>query len=263
MRKINSKNLAELKVDFSGIVVGIPKESSSYAGDFYIVEKKIGYLSESPEFLVNVYFDNSLMANRRFQSFEEIFVGNKETDFYCFDSMEEFCIWYLQSNKYEICSTSGDLKGKEEKLYPGVKHEKVEVEDDPALSSNEVVCGDKKDKEWIHEKCGTNTPPTSIPEKPSVGNKKKDLNKINKEIIYWEMYNDPNTDETREKINPGRNTRRTQLKDVIYYINERNFLDALRKNIVKANSCYSKEYLQDYLKHRQQALNEWLDGEVE
>lgn len=97
--------------------------------------------------------------------------------------------------------------------------------------------GTMEDKEWIHEKCGTNTPPTSVPEHPSKGNKKKlfpeteeqkiakitetclkdlirdelkeqvqkdkfkELNKINGESIYWDIYCEKETTpEMREKI---------------------------------------------------------------
>lgn len=46
-----------------------------------------------------------------------------------------------------------------------------------------------EEKEWIHEKGGTNTPPTSVPEKPPVGNKKKaeekELEFNVSEIIKW------------------------------------------------------------------------------
>ena len=35
-----------------------------------------------------------------------------------------------------------------------------------------------QNKEWIQEKCGTNTPPTTVPEHPSKGNKKKTLSDI-------------------------------------------------------------------------------------
>ena len=42
--------------------------------------------------------------------------------------------------------------------------------------------GTMEDKEWIHEKCGTNTPPKVAPEKPSVGNKKKSDLRTKEEI---------------------------------------------------------------------------------
>ena len=36
------------------------------------------------------------------------------------------------------------------------------------------------DKEWIHEKCGTNTPPKTAPKHPSIGNKsiKRRMSKV-------------------------------------------------------------------------------------
>lgn len=42
--------------------------------------------------------------------------------------------------------------------------------------------GTMEDKEWIHEKCNTNTPPKTAPEKQSVGNKKKSDLRTREEI---------------------------------------------------------------------------------
>ena len=42
--------------------------------------------------------------------------------------------------------------------------------------------GTMEDKEGIHEKCGTNTPPKTTPEKPSVGDKKKSDLRTKEEI---------------------------------------------------------------------------------
>ena len=37
----------------------------------------------------------------------------------------------------------------------------------------EIIQLAKDEKTWSQEKCGTNTPPTSVPSRPSVGNKRK------------------------------------------------------------------------------------------
>lgn len=47
---------------------------------------------------------------------------------------------------------------------------------------NKNLYGSMDDKEWIHEKGGTNTPPKVTPEKPSVGNKKKSDLRTKEEI---------------------------------------------------------------------------------
>ena len=47
---------------------------------------------------------------------------------------------------------------------------------------NKNLYGTMEDKEWIHEKCNTNTPPKSVPIHPSVGNKKKSDLRTKEEI---------------------------------------------------------------------------------
>ena len=47
---------------------------------------------------------------------------------------------------------------------------------------NKNLYGTMEDKEWIHEKGNTNTPPKTVPEKPSVGNKKKSDLRTREEI---------------------------------------------------------------------------------
>lgn len=242
MQRITEKDLDTLK--FDGIIVSVPRdiEEGQHKDISFIVEcnyytnGKHGYeepgagADESSFYHIcynmsNLPFGLWMNATSRF-TIEHVFRFDSY-DYYKFDSLTEFCIWFLQRSKYEIWNTSGDLKGEIRKIEP-------RKETTAKVSTYKKI---KEDKEWIHEKCGTNTPPTSIPEHPSKGNKKKlfseteeqkiakitetclkdlirdelkeqvqkdklkELNKINGENIYWDIYCEKETTpEMREKI---------------------------------------------------------------
>lgn len=237
MKEITQDNYKDLK--FDGIVVRVPNKvlQNPYDNISFIFEcayysnSKHGYpkKGDNPDessFYSAWYNDDYLPRGLMFNSTSRFTLDNtfKYWDVYNhykFKDMEEFCTWYLQQKGCEIWTTSGDLKGEIHKIEP----------------RKETTAKIKEDKEWIHEKCGTNTPPTSVPEHPSKGNKKssfldinelkidgivqgvlrgmirdalkeltqkdkyKELNKINAESIYWDIYCEKETtSEMREKI---------------------------------------------------------------
>lgn len=253
MQRITEKDLDTLK--FDGIIVSVPRdvEDGQHNDISFIVEcnyytnGKHGYeepgagADESSFYHIchntsNLPFGLWMNATSRF-TIEHVFRFDSY-DYYKFDSLVEFCEWYLQRNKYEVWIPSGDLKGKVKEIKPRKE------------TTAEINTYKKVNKEWIHEKCGTNTPPTSVPEKPSVGNKKKviddvyetinklpisesekislyqqikqrekhsdyimklhneiandvlrnELHDINKEMVYWDLYNNPETDEKLKRL---------------------------------------------------------------
>lgn len=191
---------------------------------------------------------------------------------------------------------------------------------------------EKADKEWIHEKCGTNTPPTSVPEHPSKGNKKsslldinglndeiaqnvlrhmirealkeavqkdkpEELNKINGESIYWDIYcENETTPEMREKIeniypefkeqyaksikqydgeelklyspkeisdkiNPGWNTRKNKYSDILEYIEMRLDLMQASNNLSESSNYQEQQKYQYIIEQKQKKIDKWLNEE--
>ena len=266
MQRITEKDLDTLK--FDGIIVSVPRdvEDGQHNDISFITEcnyytngkhgyEEPGHGADNSSFYHICYnmdclpFGLWMNATSRF-TIEHSFRFDSY-DYYKFDSLVEFCEWYLQRNKYEVWIPSGDLKGKVKEIKPR-KETTAEI--------NIYKKVDKTNKEWIHEKCGTNTPPTSVPEKPSVGNKKKmslndklitermdavfktinklpisesekiglyeqirgrekhsdyimklhneiandvlrnELHDINNEMVYWNLYNNPETDEKLKRL---------------------------------------------------------------
>ena len=171
MKKLTKQDLSDLQ--FDGIVVGVPiKENikeGQHADISFIVEcsyytkgkhgyKESGYGCDNSSFYHVAYnmscLPNGLWMNATSRFTIEHSFRFDSYDYYKFDDMEEFCIWFLQRSNYEIWSISGDLKGQIHEIEP----------------RKETTAKIKEDKEWIHEKCGTNTPPASVPKHPSKGN---------------------------------------------------------------------------------------------
>lgn len=96
-------------------------------------------------------------------------------------------------------------------------------------------------KEWIQEKCNTNMPPTSVPERPSIGNKKHRVAykyKVKKSEYY---------------------------KDIIKYIDLRCRLEAAHIELDNADGEFEAKY-QIECAHEVEVLSakikEWLNEEV-
>ena len=164
MRKLSKEDLQDLQ--FDGIIVGVPIIENIKEGQHddisFIVEcnyytngkhgyKEPGYGCDNSSFYHVAYnmscLPNGLWMNATSRFTIEHSFRFDSYDYYKFENMIEFCKWYLNGEGYKC----------ERPQTKATKNTYVKV-----------------DKEWIHEKCGTNTPPTSVPERPSIGNKKKD-----------------------------------------------------------------------------------------
>lgn len=169
MKKLTKQDLPDLQ--FEGIIVSVPRDIQEGQHDdiSFIVEcnyytngkhgyKEPGYGADNSSFYHVAYnmdcLRNGLWMNATSRFTIEHSFRFDSYDYYKFDDMEEFCTWYLQQKDREIWINDGENKA----LVHNIN------------ARNSI----NQNKEWIHEKCGTNTPPTSVPEKPSIGNKKKD-----------------------------------------------------------------------------------------
>ena len=163
-------------VDFDGVIISVPRQhlKDELTQDFslhfecaYYTEGKHGYKTtghnpDKSSFFSVWYGDEDMPNGFGFNStsrlpWDEKYLYFDNVRYYKFEDMEEFCQWYLQQKGCEIWTTSGDLKGEIHKIEP----------------RKETTVNIKEDKEWIREKCGTNTPPRCVPKHPSKGNKKK------------------------------------------------------------------------------------------
>lgn len=322
-------------IDFNGVIISVPREhlKEELTQDFclhfecaYYTKgehgyKECGHLPSRSSFFSIWYGDEDMPNGFGFNStsrlpWDEKYLHFNNVRYYKFKDMVEFCAWYLQQKDRELWIDDGENK----RLVPNIG---------ARISTNQ-------NKEWIQEKCGTNTPPTSVPKQPSKGNKKsslldinelkidgiaqgvlrgmirdalkeltqkdkvEELNKINGESIYWDIYCEEETTpemkekieelyphfkeqyaksikqhdgenlklyspkEIRDKINPGWNTRRAQLQDVLKLLELRdrrqNTVDMLTKDYIQDPA--KRDYLTKQLERDEKRIEDFLDEEV-
>lgn len=161
-------------------------QCESHDSSFY----SLSYDPKSEYCNKGVYFNSStrLSFNLMFEDFNK-----RSYKLYKFDTMEEFCKWYLDY-----------IKPQEQKT-------------------------------WSQEKCGTNTPPTCIPEKPSVGNKKKQA-------------------------------RREKYKDILTILELNDFIHDTKDmmtNVKNGHDPHTFEMLCKQLERCYNRLDEFLDEEIQ
>lgn len=213
MKIITKDNYKDLETYWEGIVVAYPKIDLFFNAEFYIYKQEV----EGDNFKYyccgyNKTGDHcdSFSSYWPKDDFESCFNCWDRLDYYQFEDLKEFCEWYLHKDD-KIKQIAKELKEKTNKFY---------------------------EKDWIQEKCGTNTPPTSVPEKPSKGNK------------FFTK------DEIRNKINPGWNTRRQRLQEVIDYIDHRERISIMAKELRKG--LIRREDFNEQVA----ILEDWLNEEI-
>lgn len=93
-----------------------------------------------------------------------------------------------------------------------------------------------EDKDWIQEKCNTNKPPTEVPKKPSIGNRKKSTVTVTKAKFYH---------------------------DILTYIEARLGLLQALQDASEAKDHYRQELYLHIAEQRQQEIGRWLNEEME
>ena len=155
MIEITEKNYKDIK--FNGIIVGVPKPSANIDFDFDIYfecafktdgrhgypKRGEGWALHDVGFYYITYDMDYLRDGFYFNSSCNISLENcfhfDNMRYYQFKDFEEFCIWYLQQQKYRIEYDDKEHIGYVPKIIP-------------ANTENE-------DKAWMYDKCGTNTCP--------------------------------------------------------------------------------------------------------
>ena len=140
----------------------------------------------------------------------------------------------------------------------------------------------KEEKDWIHEKCNTNTAPKDVPKQPSVGNKNKkysELDERNTELVYYDIYLDHLTSkDLKKKIEEKyphfkkehvcacqqKKKRKEKYKDIILYIDlvltKQGACNFFTQNYVDLDS-YQHTKLKEHICELEKKIEKWLEEE--
>jgi hypothetical protein len=241
MRKLNEKDAQDWSYnDGQGILVAVPKDRLGEKSELYFLTSD---KFNCDDIALNTEDETNGLTTGDFM------LNLLEYDLFLCDDMREFCEWYLRSSRIQA-----DIK---------------------TLVSRNPVKLNKEDKEWIHEKCGTNTPPPFAPEHPSKGNKQQPINiprELPKEIQKHFESVPPTGMEIPEGVNPdaslisdGENlkeiklTRRERLKDILTLLDFTHRIDKLTEMIGSYHPLSIPQHLVDELSDVRKEMDEWLD----
>ena len=207
MKKLSEKELKDLENNWKGIIVAVPKITDCDS-ELYIYGKYINYNDEIEYHRIDYNKEDSFMFSTcELDSFNWILHHFEDYKWFQFDDLIDFSKWYLKEG-YNRTNT--------------------------------------ETKEWITEKCGTNTPPKTAPIRPSIGNKRKNPLKDIKPDEYL-IFNG-------EKYVGYKLTRLERLKEVQQYVQKVMNIHDLKHSYEKTNDERFKEKLEE----SQKELIEWL-----
>lgn len=214
-----TENTKLSEYEFEGIIVSIPKIDLYANAEFYVYGMHINIVNERVYNMIPYNMEDGMIngfgTSYNIQ-FEDIFKDFEHYRYYQFENMKEFCEWYLH---------------KDDKLHQSIEQF---VEDTKKFY----------EKDWIHEKCNTNTPPSTVPKQPSKGNKLM------------------SKDEIRDKINPGWNTRRAQLQDVLKLLELRDLRQNTIDMIQESTSGVKRDYLEKQLERDEKRIEDFLNEKI-
>ena len=316
MKEITKDNYKDLEYNWNGIIIAYPKIDLYWNAEFYIYKQELdkdnnyvykcsGYNKEDSPY-------DGFSGDWSKKDFESCFGNWDRLNYYQFEDLKEFCEWYLH---------------KDDKLHQALEQF---VEDTKKFY----------EKDWIHEKGNTNTPPSTVPKQPSKGNKlmsqddpilkkyrcedvythdeiRENIGKKKKvtyfeqkygfnpyeedtpeELCYWEIYNDENCDnelkriiekkwpeikelafldakiiknkiscnytfdEIRDKMEPGWDTRRAQLQDVLKLLELRDMRQNTIDSLMQSTDPSMQEHLVKQLERDEKRIEDFLNEKI-
>lgn len=243
-----------LSTDFSGIIVAVPVNSLTYNAELYIYGSRINSDNKREISLICYNMEDGIcdgFAAINIKLLKEHFEEDNDfrIKYYLFDNLLDFCNWYIQKN---------------DKLHQALEQF---VKDTQKFYKNPLSMENYENKGGVNE-----SPTTPRPEPPKgqgdVCEKcdkrsefLKEFENIHNNILKQYRCGDVYThDEIRDKINPGWNTRREKLADVLKLLELRdlrqNTIDMLVENITPEKRCYLEKQLERDEKRIEDFLNE-------
>ena len=276
MKEITKDNYKDLEFNFYGIVIAYPKIDLYFNSEFYFIKQKIDHDTDKRYYIMCGYNEEDktcegLAPDRLKTNIENAFNCWGEMNYYQFENMKEFCEWYLH---------------KDDKLHQALEQfveDTKKFYDTPKDLNDKLITEriERRNKEhYFMQKYGFNPYEEQLPEG----------------LGYWAIYNDENCDNElkriiekkcpeikelafldskliknkisntytfRDIINPGWNTRRAQLQDVLKLLELRdlrqNTIDMLMEKITPEKRCYLEKQLERDEKRIEDFLNEKIN----
>lgn len=250
MKEITQDNYKQLEYNWRGVIVAYPNVDLYFNADFYFIKQKINYETDERTYFyssVNQEDEVSeISPDWKKQDFESCFKDWGNLKYYQFENMEEFCEWYLHKDD-KIKESIKDFK--KSAVYFEQKYGFNPYEEDPLekLGLWEIYNDENCDNEL----------------KRIIEKKFPEIKELDARILKNKISNTYTFDEIRDIINPGWNTRRAQLQDVLKLLELRdlrqNTIDMLTERITPEKRCYLEKQLERDEKRIEDFLNEKIN----
>ena len=289
MKEITQDNYKDLEFNFHGIVIAYPKIDLYFNSEFYFIKQKIDYDTNKRYYITCGYDEedktcSGLAPDRLETNIENAFNCWSQLNYYQFENMKEFCEWYIHKDdkiKKSIKDFKEATRNSSLDSIPVTDPKELEHLNKQINTESQKAYKHKKAVSYFEQKYGFNPYEEEAPE----------------ELGYWVIYNDKNCDnelkriiekkcpeikelasldakivkqyrcgdvythdEIRDKINPGWNTRREKLQDVLKLLDLRdlrqNTIDMLVENMTPEKRCYLEKQLERDDKRIEDFLNE-------
>ena len=298
MREITEQNYKNLEYNFEGIVVAYPKVDLYFNAEFYFIKQKIDYETDKRYYTMSGYNGEDCTCNGiSFDGFEtrieNVFNCFSQMNYYQFDDMKEFCEWYI--HKDDKLNESIDKFIKETKEFEE-KQNFHTVELDSILGTSfadnlKENIEKKKKVTYFEQKYGFNPYEKEAPEelcyweiyndencdnelKGIIEKKFPEIKELSQNKNHRTIKSCSNlkelegelklfsSEEIRDIMNPGWNTRRAKLHDVLKLLELRDIRQNTLNMIGNTKEISLKESLAEQLKRDEQRIEDFLNEEV-
>ena len=260
MKHLKLDELKDFEYNWNGLLVSEPKNPLQYDSAFYIYGKYINHNNEIEYHRIDLYKEDSdLFSTFKLVNYRDVIIHKDRFEWYQFEDLKDFCSWYTSCEENTTKKTE-DL------------NKSVEIE---SLKNLEY----KKKVYYFEQKYGFNPYEEHPLEK----------------LCYWDIYNDENCDnelkgiiekkwpqikklcariiknkisntytldEIRDIMNPGWNTRRAKLQDVLKLLELRDMRQNTIDSLKQSTNASMQEYLVKQLERDQKRIEEFLNAKI-
>ena len=252
------QNYKEYETNWNGIVVAIPKHSLQYDSELYIYGRYINHNNEIEYHRVDYdKEDSDMFSTIKLNQFKDVFHHFDDFVWYQFDNLNDFCHWYFVDkgtektqdlNKSVEIESLKNLEYKKKVYYFEQKYGFNPYEEDAVeeLGYWEIYNDENCDNEL----------------KGIIEKKWPQIKKLCAGIIKNKISNTYTLDEIRDIMNPGWNTRRAKLQDVLKLLELRDMRQNTIDSLKQSTDPSMQEYLVKQLERDQKRIEDFLNEKI-
>lgn len=272
MKHLKLDELKDFEYNWNGLLVSEPKNPLQYDSAFYIYGKYINHNNDIEYHRIDLYKEDSdLFSTFKLVNYRDVIIHKDRFEWYQFEDLNDFCHWYFVDKENRTKKTEDLNKSVEIESLKNREHKKKVYyfeqkygfnpyeEDAPEeLCYWEIYNDDNCDNELkrIIEKKWPKIKELSQNKNHRTLKLCSDLKEAEGELKLYSV------DEIRDKINPGWNTRREKLKDVLKLLELRDMRQNTMDSLMQSTDPSMQEYLVKQLERDEKRIEDFLNEKI-